>query len=220
MDFYRACISTNSVNMTYDCSDETLIIDSAVNADKIRLVCNLLNGSKYRETAQQFLNQKNINLQCKYSYAVSNPVTQNPASYVFFATDKINNGYFIKVNCNTNTVTEWYINEQITVLTKKKWFALDLVSNQKTEYYIYETVDGITSENKFNAVTNEKIVTNYFQPFGKMSTEQQALIKDLPFKRTSVCWSNKLDGFTVEFLPSYVDVYAGINMQNLYLLNI
>jgi hypothetical protein len=53
-----------------------------------------------------------------------------------------------------------------------------------------------------------------------MTVEQQELIKDLPFKRTSVCWSNKPNGFTVEFLPSYMDVYQGINMANLHLLEI
>jgi hypothetical protein len=56
--------------------------------------------------------------------------------------------------------------------------------------------------------------------FGQMTQEQQELIKDLPFKRTSVCWSNKPTGFTVEFLPSYMDVYQGINMENLHLLEI
>jgi hypothetical protein len=75
-------------------------------------------------------------------------------------------------------------------------------------------------EKKFNSQTNQHMVTNHFQVFNDMTTEQQELIKDLPFKRTSVCWSNKPEGFTVEFLPSYVDVYQGINMANLHLLEI
>ena len=75
-------------------------------------------------------------------------------------------------------------------------------------------------EKKFDAQTNQHMVSNYFQRFADMTVEQQELIKDLPFKRTSVCWSNKPNGFTVEFLPAYTDVYQGINMANLQLLEV
>lgn len=207
--------------MTYFCSDESQIIDFAKNADKIRMVCDLMNNSKYKAIAQNFLTQKNIQLECRYSYSVSNPATQKPASHVFFATDKTQYGYYIKVSRATDAVSEWYINEQITNLVDSaKWFSLDLVANEKLEYYVLELVNNEMVEKKFSVLTNEEIVTNIFQRFSQMTVEQQELIKDLPFKRTSVCWSNKANGFTVEFLPVYQDVYDGINMDNLLLLEI
>ena len=207
--------------MSYACSDESQIIDSAKNADKIRMVCNLMNNSKYKAIAQNFLTQKNIQLECKYSYSVSNPANQQPAAYVFFATDKTQYGYYIKVSRATDTVSEWYINEQITNLVDSaKWFSLDVVTNEKLEYYVLQLVNNEMVEKKFSVSTNEEIVTNVFQRFSMMTVEQQELIKDLPFKRTSVCWSNKANGFTVEFLPAYEDVYEGINMANLPLLEV
>mgnify|MGYP000225654176 CR=1 FL=1 len=206
--------------MTYFCSDESQIIESATNADKIRMVCDLINGSKYKTIAQSFLTQKNIALECKYSYSVSDPATQKPAAHVFFATDKIQNGYYIKVSRATNSVSEWYINENIADVATPRWFALDMQSNEKIEYYVFENTNELSIERKFNSQTNEQVVENFFQMFSAMTSEQQELIKDLPFKRTSVCWSNKPAGFTVEFLPSYVDVYQGINMGNLHLLEI
>ena len=93
-------------------------------------------------------------------------------------------------------------------------------TDQPIEYYAIEMVDGVQVEKKFNSSTNEQMVTNHFQKFNQMTAEQQELIKDLPFKRTSVCWSNKPVGFVVEFLPSYIDVYQGINMANLHLLEV
>jgi hypothetical protein len=208
--------------MSYACSDESQIIEFAFDADKIRMVCDLLNGSKYRTTAQQFLEQKGVQLQCKYSYAVSDLSAKKAASFVFFATDKTKYGYFVKVNQATNTVTEWYRNDDITMSATGivKWSALDMTTNQPIEYYVLEMVDGIQVEKKFDSATNQEMVTNHFQKFNQMTAEQQELIKDLPFKRTSVCWSNKPGGFTVEFLPTYVDVYAGINMANLPLLEV
>ena len=207
--------------MSHSCSDESQIIEFAFDAHKIRMVCDLLNGSKYKATAQQFLDQKGVQLQCKYSYAVSDPTGQKAASYVFFATDKTQYGYFVKVNQATNTVTEWYRNDDITKIGDEcRWSALDMTINQPIEYYVLETVDGVQVEKKFDSATSQEIVTNHFQKFNEMTAEQQKLIKDLPFKRTSVCWSNKSGGFVVEFLPSYVDVYAGINMSNLPLLEI
>lgn len=208
--------------MTYFCSDETQIIDSAKNADKIRMVCDLMNNSKYRTIAQGFLAQKNIQLECRYSYSVSDPATQKPASHVFFATDKTQIGYYIKVSRATDSVSEWYINENITRIEEShvKWLALDLITNEKLEYYVLETIDSALIEKKFNVATNQQLAENHFQKFGSMTLEQQELIKDLPFKRTTVCWSNKTNGFTVEFLPVYEDVYDGINMANLPLLEI
>lgn len=207
--------------MSYLCSDETLIIEFAQNADKIRMVCELLNGSKYRTIAQQFLDQKNIQLECKYSYSISNPPTQKPAAHVFFATDKEKYGYFIKVNRQSLSVSEWYKNDHIEIIEYNNyWSALDLITNVPLENYTLENVDGVVVEKKFDIQTNQHLVTNNFQSFAKMTVEQQELIKDLPFKRTSVCWSNKPNGFTVEFLPSYMDVYQGINMDNLHLLEI
>lgn len=192
------------------------------NDTKIRMVSDLMNGSKYRITAQQFLVQKGVQLECEYHYAVSSPIEQKAASYVFFATDKTKYGYFVKVNQATNTVIEWYCNYDITTSATgvNKWFALDMSNNQPIEYYLLETVDGVQVEKKFDFSTNQEMVTNYFQRFYSMTAEQQELIKDLPFKRTSVCWSNKPGGFVVEFLPSYLDVYDGINMENLHLLEI
>lgn len=207
--------------MSYVCSDESQIIEFAKDANKIRMVCDLLNKSKYRTTAQQFLEQKGVQLQCKYSYAVSNLSANKAASFVFFATDKTQYGYYVKVNQEANTVTEWYRNDNITKTGNEiEWFALDMSTNQPMEYYTYETVNGVQVEKKFNSSTNEQMVTNHFQKFNQMTAEQQELIKDLPFKRTSVCWSNKPGGFVVEFLPTYVDVYAGINMANLPLLEV
>lgn len=206
--------------MSYFCSDESQIIEFAKDADKIRMVCDLLNGSKYRTTAQQFFEQKGVQLQCKYSYAVSDLSAKKAASFVFFATDKTQYGYYVKVNQEANAVTEWYINKEISNLLQPKWSALDMTTNQPIEYYVLETVDGVQVEKKFNSSNNEQMVTNHFQKFNQMTAEQQELIKDLPFKRTSVCWSNKPDGFVVEFLPTYVDVYAGINMANLPLLEV
>lgn len=206
--------------MSYACSDESQIIESAIDADKIRMVCDLLNGSKYKATAQQFLEQKGVQLQCKYSYAVSDLSAKKAASFVFFATDKTQYGYYVKVNQEANAVIEWYINKEISNLVQPKWFALDMNTNQPIEYYALEMVDGVQVEKKFNSSTNEQMVTNHFQKFNQMTVEQQELIKDLPFKRTSVCWSNKPGGFVVEFLPSYLDVYQGINMANLSLLGI
>lgn len=207
--------------MSYLCSDESLIIDSAQNADKLRMVCNLMNGSKYKTIAQQFLQQKNIQLECKYSYAVSDPATQKPASFVFFATDKTQYGYYVKVNKTLSAVSEWYRHDDICKTNPESgWAALDIASDVVLEKYTLEIVDGLGIEKKYNAQTNEYMVTNNFQVFGQMTQEQQELIKDLPFKRTSVCWSNKPAGFTVEFLPSYMDVYQGINMENLHLLEI
>jgi hypothetical protein len=206
--------------MNYLCSDESQIIEFALDADKVRMVCDLLNGSKYKATAQQFLEQKGVHLQCKYSYAVSDLSAKKAASFVFFATDKTQYGYYVKVNQEANAVTEWYINKEISNLLQPKWFALSMNTDQPIEYYALEMVDGVQVEKKFNSSTNEQMVTNHFQKFNQMTAEQQEFIKDLPFKRTSVCWSNKPDGFTVEFLPSYVDVYQGINMDNLHLLEI
>jgi hypothetical protein len=196
---------------------------SAENDNKMRMVSDLINGSKYRTAAQQFLNQKGVLLECEYYYAVSSPTEQKAASYVFFATDKTKYGYFVKVNQATNTVTEWYRNDDITTSTTgaTKWFALDISSNQPIEYYVLESVNGIEVEKKFDYSTNQEMAINYFQRFYAMTTEQQELIKDLPFKRTSVCWSNKHGGFVVEFLPTYFsDVYEGINMANLHLLEV
>jgi len=207
--------------MSYLCSDESTIIDFVQNADKIRMVCDLMNGSKYKTIAQQFLQQKNIQLECKYSYAVSDPATQKPASFVFFATDKTQYGYYVKVNKALSTVSEWYRHDDICETNPASgWTSLDLVSGSVLETYTLEAVNGLGVEKKYNAQTNEHIVTNNFQLFSEMTVEQQELIKDLPFKRTSVCWSNKPNGFTVEFLPSYRDVYEGINMDNLHLLEI
>ena len=207
--------------MSYLCSDESLIIEFAQNADKIRMVCDLMNSSKYKTIAQHFLDQKGVLLQCKYSYSVSNPLTQKPAAYVFFATDKEKYAYFVKVNKQLLAVTEWYKNDHVEITKNNShWAALDLTTNVPLENYSLEDVDGVSIEKKFNSETNQHMVTNHFQFFKDMTTEQQELIKDLPFKRTSVCWSNKPDGFTVEFLPSYVDVYQGINMDNLHLLEI
>lgn len=208
--------------MSYVCSDESQIIEFAKDADKIRMVCDLLNGSKYKTTAQQFLEQKGVQLQCKYSYAVSDLSAKKAASFVFFATDKTQYGYYVKVNQEANAVTEWYRNDNITMSATGviKWSALDMTTNQPIEYYVLETVDGVQVEKKFNSSTNEQMVTNHFQKFSEMTPEQQELVKDLPFKRTSVCWSNKPGGFVVEFLPTYVDVYAGINMANLPLLEV
>jgi hypothetical protein len=207
--------------MSYLCSDETLIIEFAQNADKIRMVCELMNGSKYRTIAQQFLDQKGILLQCKYSYSVSDPSTQKPASYVFFATDKTKHAYFVKVNRQSLSVSEWYRHDDVQKTNPNShWSALDITTNNVLEYYALEFSEGMTLEKKFNAQTNQHMVTNYFQVFADMTVEQQELIKDLPFKRTSVGWANKPNGFTVEFLPSYRDMYQGINMDNLHLLEI
>ena len=199
--------------MKYFCSDETLIVRSAVNADKIRLVCNILNDSKYRETAQQFLTQKQIELNCKYSYAVSNPNNQKPAAYVFFATDKITKAYYIKVDAVNNAVSEWYITDDVALETPR-WFSLNLLTDEYIEYYVINKNNSIYTEKKFDVKTNQELVTNYFQVFKDMTLEQQGLIKDLPFKETSVCWSNKPNGFTVEFLPSYADVYDNVSVSS------
>lgn len=207
--------------MSYLCSDESLIIDSALNADKIRMVCELMNGLKYRTIAQQFLDQKGILLQCRYSYSVSDPLTQKPASHVFFATDKTQYAYFVKVNRQSLSVSEWYRHDDVLMTNPDAgWAALDITTNNVLENYTLQIEDGIGVEKKFDAQTNQHMVSNYFQVFRDMTAEQQELIKDLPFKRTSVCWSNKPNGFTVEFLPSYMDVYEGINMANLHLLEI
>jgi len=207
--------------MNYHVSDETFMVKSAKNADKIRMVCDLMNNSKYKTIAQNFLTQKNIGLGCKYSYSISDPATQKPAAHVFFATDKTKDGYFIKVSRATDSVSEWYINEEIANIAEPaKWSSLDLNTNQKLEYYVLEKVDGVFIETKFDSNTNEQMVTNHFQKFNEMTVEQQESIKDLPFKRTSVCWSNKASGFTVEFLPAYEDVYEGVNMANLSLLEV
>ena len=207
--------------MSYLCSDESLIIDSTPNADKIRMVCELMNGSKYRTIAQQFLDQKGILLQCKYSYSVSNPSTQKPASHVYFATDKTQYSYFVKVNRQSLSVSEWYRHDDALMTNPDSgWSALDITTNNVLENYIIDDSSGICVEKKFDTQTNQHMASNYFQVFGDMTVEQQELIKDLPFKRTSVCWSNKPNGFTVEFLPSYMDVYQGINMNNLHLLEI
>jgi hypothetical protein len=208
--------------MTYFCSDESSVIVFAKNADKISMVCDLMNGSKYKTIAQNFLTQKNIELQCKYSYSVSDPATQKPAAHVFFATDKTQVGYYVKVSRATNNVSEWYINEDIMRSEESQviWFSLDLTTNEKLEYYVLETIDSVMTEKKFNVATNEQLATNHFERFNDLTLEQQELIKDLPFKRTTVCWSNKSNGFTVEFLPVYKDVYDGINMANLSLLEI
>lgn len=207
--------------MSYPCSDETLIIEFAQNADKIRMVCELMNGSKYRTIAQQFLDQKGVLLQCKYSYSVSDPLTQKPASHVYFATDKTQYSYYVKVNRQSLSVSEWYRHDDVLKTNPDSgWSALDIETNIAIENYTVEVAGNVMIEKKLNAQTNQHVVTNYFQVFGDMTTEQQELIKDLPFKRTSVCWSNKPNGFTVEFLPSYMDVYQGINMDNLHLLEI
>ena len=207
--------------MSYLCSDETFIIEFAQNADKIRMVCELMNGSKYRTIAQQFLDQKGVLLQCKYSYSVSDPLTQKPASHIFFATDKTQYSYFVKVNRQSLSVSEWYRHsDALTTKPNDGWSALDVVTNTVLENYTTETIDGMLVEKKFDAQTNQHMVSNYFQRFADMTVEQQELIKDLPFKRTSVCWSNKPNGFTVEFLPAYTDVYQGINMANLHLLEV
>jgi hypothetical protein len=206
--------------MSYFCSDDTFTSIDARNADKIRMVCDLMNASKYRTIAQNFLRQKDFSLECRYSYSVSDPATQKPAAHVFFASDKVQYGYYIKVSRITDAVSEWYRNEDISETRYPKWVALDLVSNEPVEYYTYKEVGGYDIEKKFNSVTHEELAVNHFQKFYEMTPEQQELIKDLPFKRTSVCWSNKPAGFTVEFLPSYVDVYQGINMANLPLLGV
>lgn len=207
--------------MSYLCSDETLIIEFAQNADKIRMVCELLNGSKYRTIAQQFLDQKGVLLQCKYSYSVSDPLTQKPASHVFFATDKTQYGYYVKVNRQSLLVSEWYRHDDVTKTNfSSNWVALDIETDVVLERYTSEVFNNVNIEKKFDATTNQYMATNHFQVFSQMTVEQQELIKDLPFKRTSVCWSNKPNGFTVEFLPSYMDVYQGINMDNLHLLEI
>ena len=207
--------------MSYLCSDESLIIDGAPNANKIRMVCELMNGSKYRTIAQQFLDQKGVLLQCRYSYSVSDPLTQKPASHVYFATDKTQCSYFVKVNRQSLSVSEWYRHDDALMTNPNSgWSALDITTNNVLENYTLQTIDGVLVEQKLDAQTNQHMVSNYFQVFGQMSAEQQELIKELPFKRTSVCWSNKPNGFTVEFLPSYMDVYQGINMDNLHLLEI
>ena len=207
--------------MSYLCADESLVIGLAQNADKIRMVCELMNGSKYRTIAQQFLDQKNVMLECRYSYSISNPSTQKPESHVFFATDKTQYAYFVKVNRQSLSVSEWYRNDRVDLIElNSQWVSLDTTTNVVLESYVLEKIDDIVVEKKFNIETNQHIATNHFQSFSGMTSEQQELIKDLPFKRTSVCWSNKPNGFTVEFLPSYMDVYQGINMANLHLLEI
>lgn len=205
----------------YFCSDESQIIETAENAGKIRMVCDLLNNSKFQLAAQNFLSGKGVDMRCKYSYAVSDPTTQKSASYVFFATDKITVGYYVKVNIAQCKVTEWYRHDDIQrKIPGSYWVALDINTNELVEYYKTETVEGVNVEKKYNAKTNEFLVANYFQKFAELTPEQQDSIKDLPFKRTTVCWSNKPGGFTVEFLPTYLDVYKGINMANLSLLEV
>ena len=207
--------------MSYLCADDSSLIEFALNADKIRMVCELMNGSKYKTIAQQFLDQKNILLQCRYSYSVSDPLTQKPASHVYFATDKTQYSYFVKVNRQSLSVSEWYRHDDALMTNPNSgWSALDITTNNVLENYTLQTIDGVLVEKKFDAQTNQHMVSNHFQRFADMTVEQQELIKDLPFKRTSVCWSNKPNGFTVEFLPSYMDVYQGINMDNLHLLEI
>jgi hypothetical protein len=156
--------------MTYVCSDETQVVEYAENADKIRMVCDLMNGSKYKTIAQEFLNQKNIDLECRYSYSVSDVSGQNAAYFVFFATDKVKNGYFIKVDRSSESVSEWYINEDIANLVNLgTWFALDVVTDEKVEYYVFESSDGSSVEKKYNSLTNQQIVTNHFGVFSDMT---------------------------------------------------
>ena len=207
--------------MNYLCSDEEQIIGFAKNADKIQMVCDLFNNSKFQLAAQSFLSGKGVDLRCKYSYAVSDPATQKPASYIFFATDKTTVGYYVKVNIARCEVAEWYRHDDIQrKIPVSGWAALDIDSGKPVEYYKFDNVDGFLVEKKYNSKTKELLSVNNFQKFAELTAEQQELIRDLPFKRTSVCWSNKPYGFTVEFLPSYTDVYDGINMANLHLLEV
>jgi hypothetical protein len=194
---------------------------STENEDKLRMVCDLMNGSKYKNIAQQFFQEKNILGDCRYVHSVSDPVSQMPASHTFQSENIGQHYYHAKVSRKTNSVTEWYRANVVLENNDSKWVALDISTGQPIEYYSFEVVDGVGIEKKFDSATNKHLVTNYFENFYAMTAEQQELIKDLPFKRTSYMWANKPGGFVVEFLPTYFsDVYEGINMANLHLLEV
>lgn len=194
---------------------------SAENDAKMRMVSDLMNGSKYKTIAQQFLGDKNIQGGCRYVHSVSDPVLQMPSFHTFQSENIGEHYYHVKVSRATNAVVEWYQADVVFNSSGSTWRALDLLTGQPIEYYIEETSSGILVEKKFDSSTNQVLATHYFQRFSDMSEEQQELIKDLPFKRTSYMWANKPNGFVVEFLPTYFsDAYEGINMANLHLLEI
>ena len=193
------------------------------NEQKAKMVRDLLDGSIYKTIAHQFLLDKGLQLNCSYGHSVSDPVLQMPASHTFQSDVDGSHYYHVKVSRKTNAVTEWY---RANVISEPgvdpMWVALDMVTGQPIEYYL-QAVGGQSIEEKYDSATNQLLMTNYFQPFRAMTVEQQELIKDLPFKRTSYMWANKPSGFAVEFLPTYpqfVHVYEGINMANLPLLEI
>jgi hypothetical protein len=194
---------------------------STENENKMRMVNDLMNGSKYKTIAQQFFVEKNIQAGCKYVHTVSDPVLHKPASHTFQSESVGQYIYHAKVNRKTNSVTEWYRANATVENGDPRWVALDISTGQPIEYYLFDDVDGLLIEKKFDSVTKQQLVTNYFQQFHSMTPEQQYLIKDLPFKRTSYMWANKPTGFTVEFLPYCIpDAYEGVNMANLVLLEV
>lgn len=198
-------------------------IVSAENDSKMRMVSDLMNGSKYRTIAEQFFGEKNIQGGCRYVHSLSDPVSQMPAFHTFQSENIGEHYYHAKVSRETNAVVEWYRANLILENGDPKWLALDLATGQPIEYYLLENINGASIERKFDSSTNQLLAVHYFEKFYAMTAEQQELIKDLPFKRTSYMWANKPSGFAVEFLPTYpqfVHVYEGINMTNLHLLEI
>ena len=194
------------------------------NEQKIKMVRDLLDGSIYKTTAQQFLLGKGLQLNCSYGHSVSAPVLQMPATHTFQSDVDGQHYYHVKVNRKTNTVTEWYrANVVLENTVDPLWVALDMSTGEPIEYYLQRDGGAIGIEEKYDSATNKLLMTNYFQPFREMTVEQQELIKDLPFKRTSYMWANKPSGFAVEFLPTYphlTHLYEGINMANLHLLEV
>lgn len=194
---------------------------SIENDNKMNMVNDLMNGSKYKTIAQQFFVEKNIQVGCKYVNSVSDPVLHKPASHTFQSESVGQYIYHAKVNRKTGAVAEWYRANAIVENGDPRWIALDISTGQPIEYYLFDNVDGVLIERKFDSATKQLLATNHFQQFSAMTLEQQYLIKDLPFKRTSYMWSNKPAGFTVEFLPSCIsDAYEGVNMANLPLLEV
>jgi hypothetical protein len=191
------------------------------NQQKVKMVRDLLDGSIYKTIAHQFLLDKGLQLNCSYWHSVSDPIFQKPAAHTFQSDVYGQHYYHVKVSRKTNSVTEWYrANLNLENSSEPIWVALDMSTGQPIEYYL-EGVGGRNVEEKYDSTTNQLIATNHFQRFSEMTAEQQEMIKDLPFKRTSYMWANKNGGFVVEFLPTYLpDIYEGINMANLHLLEI
>lgn len=183
-------------------------------------IFDFFNDSEYRIISQNFLVSKGINWECIYWYSVTNENSNKALANVFFAWEAGNKtAYLIKVNRDANAVTEWYRTDNLHEdNTPANWVALDIVTNEIKEYYVNEMVNGICIEHKHDAATKERTATNMFQRFVSFTQEQQDKIENLPFKQTCYGWGNKPAGFTVEFLPSYINTYSSVGTSELNLL--